>query len=332
MSSAVEHVTVVAGYVPVIDLSGANTAAGKSLVAKAVGAACESSGFFTVVGHGVDQRLIDRMYATSRAFFELPAAEKAEVAVMPGTHGFYANAGSASKSIGKDAPPDLNEVFIVSVRGDDSAEQRARHEDQTAPWAAANRWPAAPAEFRQVWQDYLVAMERLAADLMSLFALALGVDEHFFADKTDNDMSTLAANYYYPLSKPPLPGQLRKGPHTDWGNLTILYQDEIGGLQVEQEGHGWLEVPPRPGSFVINIGDLLAFWTAGRWVSTMHRVRNPVEGHASSRITIPFFHMPNHDARIEPLFSFSHAGTEERFKTATTPGEWYWERLKDIIS
>jgi len=323
---------VVAGFVPVIDVSAAHSPSGRAQVSAAIGSACESSGFFTVVGHGVDQALIDSMYATSRAFFEQPAEEKAKVAVMPGTHGFYANAGSASKSIGQDAPADLNEVFIASVRGDDGTAQRSQHADQSAPWAAVNRWPELPPEFRTVWQRYIAAMEALSRDLIGLFALALGLDEDFFADKIDNDMSTLAANYYYPLTEPPLPGQLRKGPHTDWGNLTILYQDEVGGLQVEQKGHGWRDVPYTPGSFVINIGDLMAFWSAGRWVSTLHRVCNPVEGHTNSRVTVPFFHMPNFDARIEPLFPFSDEGTEQRFKTATTPGEWYWERLRDIIS
>lgn len=315
-------------FVPVIDLSETD----QQLVASAIGGACETSGFFTVVGHGVEQELIDRMYAAARAFFELPAEQKAQVGVVPGAHGFYAKAGSAAKSIGQDAPADLNEVFITCVRGDDSAQLRASTGDVSAPWAARNQWPQSPAEFRAVWQEYTNAMEGLATRLIRLFALALGLDQDFFDDKIDNDMSTIAANYYYPLTAPPLPGQLRKGPHTDWGNLTILYQDEIGGLQVEQAGHGWREVTPTRGSFVINIGDLMAFWTGGRWVSTMHRVRNPVEGHTNSRITIPFFHMPNHDAPIEPLFPFSDAATAARFEAKTTPGEWYRKRLADTIS
>lgn len=124
----------------------------------------------------------------------------------------------------------------------------------------------------------------------------------------------------------------RKGPHTDWGNLTILYQDEEGGLEVEQKGYGWIDVPYTQGSFVVNIGDLLAFWTGGRWVSTLHRVRTPPEGHTESRISVPFFHMPNHDAPIKPLFPFSDAHTEERFQMAITPGEWYMKRLADTVS
>ncbi|AEY92679.1 oxidoreductase, 2OG-Fe(II) oxygenase family [Streptomyces hygroscopicus subsp. jinggangensis 5008] len=144
-------------------------------------------------------------------------------------------------------------------------------------------------------------------------------------------MSTLAANYYHPLSGPPLPGQLRKGAHTDWGTLTILYRDGAGGLEVEQKRRGWREVPFTQGGFVVNIGDLMAFWTAGRWVSTLHRVRNPAEGRTGARISIPFFHMPRHDAPVEPLFPFSDAATETRFRTATTPGEWYRERLAAMV-
>jgi isopenicillin N synthase-like dioxygenase len=319
-------------YIPVINLSAAIKPAGKSLVANAIGTACETSGFFTIVGHGVDQELIDRMYAVTCAFFALPAEEKAKVALMPGTHGFLASTGSASKSMGKDAPPDLNEGFITCVRGDDSAEKRTLHGDQTTPWAAKNRWPAAPPSFREVWEEYTAALEYLATRLVRLFALALDIDEYFFDDKIDNDMSTVAANYYYPVATPPLPGQLRKSPHTDWGNLTVLYQDEAGGLEVQQKGHGWRHIPYTEGSFVVNIGDLMAFWTGGRWVSTMHRVRNPAAGQSGSRISIPFFHMPNHDARIEPLFPFSDAHTEGRFKLVTTPGEWYVERLTDMLS
>ncbi|QMU67355.1 isopenicillin N synthase family oxygenase [Streptacidiphilus sp. P02-A3a] len=331
MTYPIEHATVIDGYVPVVDLSAAVDPAGRAGVAQMIGTACETSGFFTVVGHGVDRALIDRIYATSRAFFEQSAEEKAKVGVGTGTHGFYVSAGSAAKSIGQEAPPDLNEVFITCVRGDDSLEERAPLGDDTPVWAAANRWPDTPG-FREAWAEYTTAMERLAADLIRLFALALGLDEHFFDDKVDHDMSTIAANYYYPLTTPPLPGQLRKGPHTDWGNLTILYQDEVGGLQVQQRGHGWREVPCVPGSFVINIGDLMAFWTGGRWVSTLHRVRNPTEGSAEARISIPFFHMPNHDALIEPLFPFADAATQARFQPTTTPGTWYQERLAATLS
>lgn len=330
-SAGADSVTVVSGYVPVIDLSGANTPAGRLLAAKAIGAACETSGFFTVVGHGVDQALIDRMYQTSRAFFERPMEEKSQLSVMPGTNGFYASAGCGSASCGIESPPDLHEVFSATVRDNTIVPANAAALT-TLPWIAANRWPDEPGAFREVWHEYSTALETLATDLIRLFALALGLDEHFFDDKIDDHVSTLSVNYYYPLTEPPLPGQLRKGPHADWGNMTILYQDEKGGLEVEHKGHGWVDVPYVRGSFVINIGDMMEFWTGGRWVSTMHRVRNPEEGHAEARISIPFFHIPNPDAQIKPLFPFSNASTAERIKAASTPADWFQERLADVFA
>lgn len=330
MTLSAGDATAESGYVPVIDLSEADTPEGRLLTAKAIGAACENSGFFTVVGHGVNQDLIDRMYDTCRAFFELPAEEKTKVAILPGTNGFYANVGCASMSCGVETPPDLNEVFAASVRDVSAAPEGAGA--VTLPWEAVNRWPDAPGDFREVWLQYSDALERLAVDLIRLFALALGLDEDFFDDKIDDSASTISANYYYPLTENPLDGQLRKGAHADWGNMTILYQDDGGGLQVERKGHGWCEVPYTRGSFVVNLGDMMEFWTGGRWVSTMHRVRNPLEGQSAARISIPFFQIPNPDARITPLLPVSSAATEERMQTAQTPADWFRDRLTDMFA
>ncbi|MFJ4621037.1 isopenicillin N synthase family dioxygenase [Streptomyces sp. NPDC088812] len=332
MSRSNPRATLMDGGIPVIDLTATRTKAGELLVAQAIGSACETSGFFTVVGHGVDEDLIDRMYAVSRAFFERPVAEKAGVTVSPGTHGLYTDAGSAARSLGNDAPPDLNEVFVAGVRGDAPPELRAPDGNTMSPWGVANRWPERPRDFRPVWREYMAAMEELATTLMRLSALALGLDRHFFDTTIDDGMSTLVANHYPPLTGDPLPGQLRKSAHTDWGNLTILHQDEARGLEVRQKGRGWREVPGVRGGFVVHIGDLMAFWTAGRWVSTLHRVRPPAPDETGARISIPFFHMPRHDAAIEPLFPFSDAATESRFRTVTTPGRWYEERLAAVVS
>ena len=328
ITGVTDEVTVVGGYVPVIDLSGADTPAGRLLAARAIGAACENSGFFTVVGHGVAQELIDRMYETARVFFELPAEEKAKVAVAPGTNGFYAEAGCSCGE--EEAPLDLNEVFVASVRGDGNT----LPEDASAvtlPWEAVNQWPEAPVPFRAVWREYTSVMEGLATDLIRLFALALGLDENYFDDKIDRQVSTISANYYYPLTVPPLPGQLRKGEHADWGNMTILYQDGGGGLQVEEKDRGWTDVPYTRGSFVVNLGDMMEFWSGGRWVSTRHRVVLPVEGKNQARISIPFFHIPNPDAKIEPLLPISDAGTGERISSASTPADWFRERLAEVF-
>lgn len=322
-------ITVVDDYVPVIDLSSMHTADGRAAIARAIGTACETSGFFVIVEHGVTHELIDRMYATTLDFFQLPRAEKDRVLATAETGGLRYQAGSAAKSMGRDTPTDLCEIFSCNVLGDRRPEFRAQFGDAPLPWTRANRWPRNPAGFRNTWSEYTHAMERLAADLMELFALALGLEREFFADKIDQHISTVVANYYYPPTGAPLPGQLRKGAHTDWGSLTILYQDDIGGLQV-RHGDNWRDVPFVPGSFVINIGDMMAFWTGGRWVSTVHRVCNPPHGASNARVSIPFFHLPNYDAQIDPLPRRRSAGAESG--PGTTPGQWYQEKMAAIYS
>ncbi|MFD0363659.1 isopenicillin N synthase family dioxygenase [Nocardia sp. GCM10030253] len=322
-------ITIVDDYVPVINLSSKHTTDGRAAIAQAIGTACETSGFFVIAEHGVTPELIDRMYATTLEFFQLPRAEKDRVLATSATGGLRYQAGSAAKSIGHDTPTDLCEIFSCNVLGDRHPEFLAQFGDDTMPWTRSNLWPRTPAGFRETWSEYADAMERLAADLMELFALALGLDRGFFADKIDQHISTIVANYYYPPTGAPLPGQLRKGAHTDWGSLTILYQDDIGGLQV-RHGDNWQDVPFVPGSFVINIGDMMAFWTGGRWVSTMHRVCNPPQGASNARVSIPFFHLPNHDAQIEPLPRLR--SVEEESGSGTTPGQWYQEKMAAIYS
>ncbi|WP_158879451.1 isopenicillin N synthase family dioxygenase [Amycolatopsis anabasis] len=305
-------------FVPVIDLSARNTERGRAALAEEIGRSCESSGFFTIVGHGVPRSLVDRMYTTTNAFFTLPDAEKELIANRPGVSGFRRSGGTTARGSGQETPPDLCEAFGVHVTGELSDAERAKLGDYWAPWQLANLWPGEPADFRATWWEYLDAMTRLSADLLRLFALALELDEDFFADKFDRHVSSLVANYYYPQLEPPLPGQLRRGAHTDWGSLTVLYQqDDLGGLQVLRKTGEWCDVPAIPGSFVVNIGDLMAFWTGGRWVSTLHRVVNPERGNTSSRISIPFFYQPNHDASIEPLRT-----------GRVTAGEWIANKMR----
>ncbi|GLF94905.1 isopenicillin N synthase family dioxygenase [Streptomyces yaizuensis] len=258
------------------------------------------------------------------------------------------SAGSVAKGIGLDTPPDLCEIFSANVLGDLDTEGRRRAGGDSAPWTRVNVWPGDPAGFRPVWLAYMRAMEALSQDLMRLFGLALGLGEDFFADRTDAPVSTVVANYYYPQTVPPLPGQLRKGAHTDWGNLTVLHQDDAGGLQVRHRDGGWRDVPFVPGSFVINIGDMMAFWTGGRWVSTLHRVVNPVAGRTGARLSIPFFHLPNHDASVDPVPLPGGSGPSvppvppvqpvpagepvAPPGEGMTPGRWYAEKMAAIYA
>ncbi|WP_037067464.1 isopenicillin N synthase family dioxygenase [Pseudonocardia acaciae] len=306
------------GYVPVIDISSRIDTGKRAELARTIGAACERSGFFVIVGHGVPSDLVDRMYTVTNAFFTLPESEKNAVASRPGTSGFRSSGESTARSLDRETPPDLCESFGVHVTGELDEAERAGLGDYWATWKLANLWPEVPAGFKRTWQEYMETMTTLSADLMRLSALALGHDEHHFDNRFDRHVSSLVANYYYPQLTAPLPGQLRRGAHTDFGGLTVLYQeDNLGGLQVMAGEDEWRDVRAIPGSFVVNIGDLMSLWTGGRWVSTMHRVVNPERGNTSSRLSIPFFYQPNHDAPSDG---------------SITAGEWMTEKMRKLFA
>jgi isopenicillin N synthase-like dioxygenase len=279
--------------------------AGTKRVAHAVGAACERIGFLVIAGHGVPDALVRRVFDVSTRFFDLPLAEKLAVRSNdPGIPRGYS--ALASKSLGRtyglDTPPDLREQFFIGPLDDWAA--HFQRFPGAAKVYAPNVWPARPAELREVFAAYYRAQERLARDLMRIFALALGLTEAWFDGAIDRHFSTCPSNLYPEPSGEPLPGQLRTGPHTDFGSLTILaVNDAPGGLQVLLPDGAWHDVRPAPGHFVVNLGDMMGRWTNDRWKSTVHRVVNPPREQAtgSRRQTVGFFLHPNYDAQVACL-------------------------------
>ncbi len=168
----------------------------------------------------------------------------------------------------------------------------------------AEPWPARPVELRATCIAYFQAMDRLAGDLMGLFAIALKLPANYFAGKIDHSSSFLRIINYPPPEREPEPGQLRAGAHTDYGALTILRSENVaGGLQVRNRAGDWLEVHVPPEAFVVNLGDMMMRWTNDRWISTLHRVVNPpteLRG-VSRRQSLVFFHNPNPDALVSCL-------------------------------
>ncbi|SHF65074.1 isopenicillin N synthase family dioxygenase [Streptoalloteichus hindustanus] len=325
-------ITLVDGYVPVIDISSRDTPKGRAALAEVIGHACRTSGFFVIVGHGVPQELVDRMHTVTNGFFTLPEAEKERVAHRPGVSGFRRSGGTTARSLDQRTPPDLCESFGAHVTGELDDQERDGLGDYWATWKLANIWPDEPADFRDTWHGYMAVMAELSADVMRLFALALGLAETAFDDRFDRHVSSLVANYYYPQVEKPLPGQLRRGAHTDFGGLTVLYQqDHLGGLQVLQGEDDWRDVRAIPGSFVVNIGDLMSLWTGRRWVSTMHRVVNPEQGDTSSRLSIPFFYQPNHDAPAEPVLPPIAPGSDDEIE-GVTAGEWMARKTRKLFT
>ncbi|BBK32756.1 isopenicillin N synthase-like dioxygenase [Stella humosa] len=295
------------GSVPAIDLSPvlAGVPGAAAEAGRAIDRACRETGFLTIVGHGVPLSLIQETRRQANAFFDLPRPEKARIArAAPAFNRGWGAVGeeSLAKTLGAAAPPDYKEY--LSIGPVDTSDDPYFHRPEAFPHFAANRWPDAPDGLRPAFTAYFRAMERLAADLMELFAVALDLPPGFFADKIDRQCGSLRVINYPAQTDGPEDGQLRAGAHTDYGSLTILHaEDRPGGLQVRQPDGGWIDVRPTPDSFVVNIGDLMAMWTNDRWVSTLHRVGNPprADAAASRRLSLVFFHQPNYDALIECL-------------------------------
>ncbi|MDP3896106.1 MAG: 2-oxoglutarate and iron-dependent oxygenase domain-containing protein [Mesorhizobium sp.] len=291
---------------PVFDLGRFETAdpAERARLGAEVDAICRSTGFLAIANHGVARPVIDGVWSKAAAFFALPpeAKQKARAPYAGYPYGYLGPDSEAlAKSKGVDTPPDLKESFNG---GPQAVPAGVTDPAALAFCYAPTIWPDAPAGFRDAWSAYYTALEDLAARIMRLFAVALKLPDHYFDSFIDAPISALRALNYPEQTVAPRPGQLRAGAHTDYGSLTILLpQAGSKGLEIVAPDGNWTPVPPVPGAFVINIGDLMALWTNDRWVSTMHRVVNPApeDGGMARRQSLAFFHQPNWDAEIACL-------------------------------
>src|SRR6266511_674522 len=281
---------------PIVDVAPLVTGAGdRSRVATEIGQACRDSGFFYIVGHGIDARLQQQLEESSRRFFAQDFATKMEIAMERGGRawrGYFAV--GAELTSGK---PDVKEGIYF---GAELPADHPRVKDGT-PLHGANLFPRNMPDLRDAVLAYMDAMTRLGHRLMEGIALSLGLNASYFADRYTGEPFTLFRIFNYP-GDPPTPDDEPRwgvGEHTDYGLLTILKQDDTGGLQVKSRG-GWISAPPIPGSFVCNIGDMLDRMTAGQYRSTPHRVQNVTR---RDRLSFPFFFDPNFDARLQPILA-----------------------------
>ena len=162
-------------------------------------------------------------------------------------------------------------------------------------------------------------MQALAQRIMQLMALSLGLDESCFDNTFGNPGMTLRMVRYPPHPADADEQTFGAGAHTDWGAVTILAQDMLGGLEVKMPDGSWAPPTPIAGSFVVNLGDMIPRWTNGRYRSNPHRVRN-LHGNGEPRFSLPFFYSPDYEARVEPLAVCVEPGTQPRY-TPCTVGE-----------
>jgi isopenicillin N synthase-like dioxygenase len=290
---------------PIVDLSAlrGGDAAAPARVAAEIGAACRGIGFFYVVNHGVEARLIAEAFAQSRDFFALPVADKRKLAIetVGGNRGY---SGLLHEALDPARGPDMKEAFNVGFDlAPDDQELLAGK-----PFRSLNVWPDLP-RFRDTGLAYYDACAALGARLHRAFARDLGLAPDFFDSKFDRPMATLRL-LHYPASPKAAAAPIGAGEHTDYGNLTLLATDEVGGLEVRTRAGQWIEAPVLAGAFIVNIGDCLMRWTNDVYVSTSHRV---VNRSARERYSIAFFFDPNPEAMVETIPSCVREGEITRY-------------------
>jgi isopenicillin N synthase-like dioxygenase len=276
--------------IPIIDVTDLVSAGpGKRRVASQIDKACRQVGFFYIIGHGVDAGLQQRLHAFSRAFFAQPVEVKQHIAMSRGGRAWrgYFRVGDELTS----GRPDQKEGLYF---GQELSVHHPLVRDGT-PLHGPNLFPEKPAGLREAVLEYMAALTTLGQRLMAGIALGLGLDECYFADHGIRDPLTLFRIFNYP--PPPQANLWGVGEHTDYGLLTILMQDDVGGLEAKS-GSTWVQAPPLPGAFVCNIGDMLDRMTRGIYRSTPHRVRNPAP---RDRLSFPFFLDPNYFAPVRPI-------------------------------
>lgn len=282
----------VADQVPIIDVSSVIRDASSQdarIAVDAIAAACRDWGFFQVTNHGVSQDLIDGTWAQTRRFFAQPLADKEEIVrSRENPWGYYNNELTKNQR-------DKKEVFDFTTDGCDPI------------YGAENRWPIANNRFADTMRDFRDACTELGLSLLDAFCVGLDLPADFMrADFAQNHTGFVRLNYY-PVEDPlgssgvtDLPtADLGVHHHSDAGALTVLLQDEVGGLQVFKGGF-WHNVMPVPGAFVINTGDMMQVWSNDIYQAAVHRV---LAMDRTDRYSIPFFFNPSAATIVEPLSS-----------------------------
>ncbi|MDX1711553.1 MAG: 2-oxoglutarate and iron-dependent oxygenase domain-containing protein [Rhodovibrionaceae bacterium] len=282
---------------PIIDLSRFVNASPveRQAIADDLGAACESMGFFYVANHGVSQDVIEGALAASKAFFARPREEKLRYERRKGRYRGYIPISDFTETAA-DRPPVRYEAFLVGreIPAHDPAVSAS--EGMLVP----NVWPSAPGGFREAVLTYQDAVERVAGQVMQAFALALsgGRTDRLFDGFFGNALSNISLLHYLPRPQSGSDGLDDARAHYDTNAITILLPGKVGGLEAMRPDGSWMEVPPLDGCFVVNIGNMMACWSGGRFKSTMHRVHPPL---GVDRYSIGYFLVPDYDVIVEPL-------------------------------
>jgi isopenicillin N synthase-like dioxygenase len=295
---AVADYAKAAAMIPVVDLAPyfAGEAGALDRLAAEIGHACEHVGFFYIRGHGVPDSLVERAFAASRRFHALPLEEKLALRLNENNIGYLPVAASVqgASTVHRATRPNQNESFFVSHdRGLD-------HPDVLAgtPLRGRNQWPKALPGLRDDMMAYFDAMGALCDRIMPGFAVALGMPPQTFAPFFAGEAHANLRFLHYPPQDAAEDNLFGQAPHTDNSFMTVLAQGEVPGLSVRLPSGEWFAPPHLPGTFLVNLGNIMRRFSNDRFLATPHGVLNDS---GTDRYSIAYFHSPNPDAVIAPL-------------------------------
>jgi isopenicillin N synthase-like dioxygenase len=285
---------------PIIDVGRLLDGKPDTDMAGRIALACRDTGFFYISGHGVSADVLRSLDEESHRFFASSEDVKLRIAMPKGGRawrGFFPVGGELTSG-----RPDLKEgvYFGTELPATDPRVKAG------VPMHGANLWPDGMTAFRGAVTGFMSQATQAAHAVMRGVALSLQLEAEYFSKTYTYDPTVLFRVFHYPPARD-VDGEWGVGEHTDYGLLTLLAQDDCGGLQVRSRG-GWIEAPPIPGTLVCNIGDMLDRLTGGYYRSTPHRVRN-VSGR--ERLSFPLFFDPSFDAVIEPLPARASHATDD---------------------
>jgi len=299
--------------IPVIDFGPALRAGAGDLegVAREVRRACEDVGFFYLAGHGVPPALVEAAFEASREFHAMPLEEKLRLTLNENNIGYLAVNQSMQRhsTVHKATRPNYNESFFISH------DRGADHPDVLAgvPLRGRNQWPAGHDRMRAAMREYFETLDALGERMLPVLAVALGLPAGYFAPFFANQAHVNLRFLHYPRPDTDDDEQFGQGPHTDNSFLTILAREHVPGLAVRLPSGEWLAPPVIPGTFLVNLGNVMKRWSNDRFLSTPHGVLNDS---GTDRYSIAFFYSPNPDSVIECLPTCASADRPPRHAPA----------------
>ncbi len=283
--------------------------------------ACREIGFIYLVNHDIPQQLIESLQEEAKRYFSLPIEEKNKINITDGlNHRGYGAIGEENLEEG--TQKDWKETFDMALDLDEAHILVAQYPKMYGP----NRYPSNP-KTTEVLMDYYEAAFSVSQNLLKAMALALNLDEYFFTQHFSNHVTALRMIHY-----PPRPNETHDngaGAHTDYGCITLLLQDDVGGLQVKSRDGIWLDATPIAGSLVVNIGDLMQRWTNDDYVSTFHRVS--ASNKNTHRYSFPFFVEPDYETLVECVESCQSSTNPAKYKGILS-GDWIQSRFDATYS